>query len=72
MHPGPSAERRGPWPSPAEVLQAAYADWLIVRDVTPEGRHGDWIARHRDDEERTVRAADIDTLGRLLKDAEAT
>jgi len=53
-------------------LQATYTDWLIERDVTPEGRHGDWIARHRADQERAVRASDIDTLGRLLKDAEAS
>ena len=63
-------EGRGLWPSVAEEVQAIFLDWLIERDITEDGCHGDWIARHRDNEERILRAPDIEALRELLKQAD--
>ncbi|MCG5220250.1 hypothetical protein [Streptosporangium sp. KLBMP 9127] len=65
------AELRGHWPSIAEEVQATYVEWLVEREIE-DGCHGDWVASHREDDERVLRARDILTLRELLKDADAT
>ena len=63
----------GPWPSPIEELQARYAaDWEIYRDLLPEGKHGDWIAKHLRPGQRgtsEVRAGSVESLAQQLEAA---
>ncbi|WP_119927774.1 hypothetical protein [Bailinhaonella thermotolerans] len=62
---------RGCWPSVAEEVQALHLDWVIERELTEAG-HGDWLAIHRDDENRVLRAPDIEALRDVLRRADAS
>lgn len=60
-----------PHPSPAETLRAEYADqWDIWRELTLDGKHGDWIAEHRTEQTRLT-APTIEGLAALLRKAES-
>jgi hypothetical protein len=68
------SELHGPWPSPAEELEATYGDeWEIWRERLPDGSHGVWCARRwaadggPDEEGEQVRAATIEALGAALR-----
>lgn len=61
-----------PHPSPAEMLRAEYGHvWDIWRELLPGGRHGDWLAEMLPSagESRHLRAATVEALERLLRDA---
>lgn len=61
----------GPWPSSIEELQAEHSDkWEIWRDLTSEGRHGDWVARRTSGRQEEVRASTSEELRDLLLQAD--
>jgi hypothetical protein len=69
-----AADLHGPWPSPAEELEARYGDeWEIWRDRRSDGSHGDWCARRwatdgqPDDEREQVQASTIEALDEVLR-----
>ncbi|MGA4995862.1 hypothetical protein [Nonomuraea bangladeshensis] len=79
MHPREPKRGRCVWPSLSEEVQALFPDYVIEREVTAEGRHGDWTARPAADDlddaalqEKTLRASTVEALHELLETASNT